>query len=280
MQSYRITRTLPISLRKPNANTLNILARPLSTTQSNNMSFVRCYPRAVYGSADTSFAPIFRFLDEIDSYAREVQGQSSGRRSHRQQVRSFNPRFDVRETETAYVLNGELPGITRENIEIEFTDPQTLAIRGRVERSSTAGTPPTEAAATEASEEQKLQQHAAQDDAASTTSNSHHATVEDDLDVEFVEAPRSETEEAEAPAAEKTVAKEQAPQQQQQPQQKVERPSEKYWVAERGVGRFARTFSLPQRIEQDGVSASLSNGVLTVVVPKAKKYESRRIDIN
>ncbi|KAJ5707472.1 HSP20-like chaperone [Penicillium malachiteum] len=44
-----------------------------------------------------------------------------------------NPRFDFRETNDAYHLDGELPGLTQEDIDIEFSDSQTLVIKGRTE---------------------------------------------------------------------------------------------------------------------------------------------------
>ena len=41
-----------------------------------------------------------------------------------------------------------------------------------------------------------------------------------------------------------------------------------YWMSERSVGEFARSFSFPNRVDQGNVKASLRNGVLGVVVPK------------
>jgi HSP20 family protein len=55
----------------------------------------------------------------------------------------------------------------------------------------------------------------------------------------------------------------------------------KYWVSERSVGEFYRSFSFPSRVEQDGVKASLKNGVLTIIVPKvAANKQSRKINID
>ncbi|POS85271.1 hypothetical protein EPUL_003725 [Erysiphe pulchra] len=52
-----------------------------------------------------------------------------------------------------------------------------------------------------------------------------------------------------------------------------------FWVMERNVGEFSRSFGFPVPVDQDGVKASLKNGILSVIVPKAKKQESRRITI-
>ncbi|KAG7428670.1 30 kDa heat shock protein [Fusarium oxysporum f. sp. raphani] len=54
----------------------------------------------------------------------------------------------------------------------------------------------------------------------------------------------------------------------------------KYWLAERSIGEFSRTFTFPSHVDQDGVSASFEDGILTIIVPKVKKHESRRIHID
>ncbi|KAJ6072201.1 hypothetical protein N7499_010215 [Penicillium canescens] len=75
------------------------------------------------GSGD--FGPLFRLLDDYDTH-RSTRSQPS--------ARSFSPRFDVRESKDAYHLDGELPGIAQKDIEIEFSDPQTLVVKGHIER--------------------------------------------------------------------------------------------------------------------------------------------------
>lgn len=64
----------------------------------------------------------------------------------------------------------------------------------------------------------------------------------------------------------------------QQKEQRKQAPF-KYWVSERSVGEFHRSFSFPGRVDQDAVKASLKNGILSVVVPKAHEKPSRRISI-
>jgi HSP20 family molecular chaperone IbpA len=215
------------------------------------------FPRNFYG-ADASFTPLFRLLDDFDNYRTEVQGTSNGnsrKGSRTISARTFNPKFDVRETENTYELHGELPGIERENINIEFTEPQTIVVHGHVERTYQAGTPPSayleggkvSGAITESGEQHKP----------------HKVTVEDESNEEST-----------------TVAKQEGQSQQAQQQQQQQQPKEKYWVSERSIGEFSRTFSFPTRVDQDAVSASLNNGVLNITVPKAKKHESRRIAIN
>jgi len=58
-------------------------------------------------------------------------------------------------------------------------------------------------------------------------------------------------------------------------------PQHTYWVTERSVGEFARSFSFPNRVDQENVRASLKNGILSVVVPKLQKTAgSKRIQIS
>lgn len=49
--------------------------------------------------------------------------------------------------------------------------------------------------------------------------------------------------------------------------------------SEYNVGHYARTFTLSDKIDQDGISADLNNGVLTLTLKKAKAALPRRIEI-
>lgn len=220
------------------------------------MSFFPLY------TSDRSFTPLFRLLDDFDSYSREAQGSHGHRRQH---VRHFNPKFDVRETEDAYELHGELPGVDRDNIQIEFTEPQTLVIRGSVERTYTAGTPPPGLVAEGSHPQGSIGELG---ESHTTPAVSHKATVEDDID----ESVTEQFTPAETPVT-------QAAEPVEKPQ-KTPAPAEKYWVSERSIGDFSRTFNFPARVDQDTVTAHLNNGVLTVSIPKAKKHELRRITVS
>lgn len=165
-------------------------------------------------------------------------------------MKSFQPKFDVKELPEAYELHGDLPGIDQKDIAIEFTDIQTITVKGRTERSYTSGTPPT--TSIESSKPTRAITEAGE-------TNTHHATVED----EGVEGTATEVVKA-APKEKK----------------EVKEPEAKYWVSERSVGEFSRSFTFPIRVDQDAVSASMKNGVLSIIVPKSKKNEGRRITIN
>ncbi|KAK6954234.1 hypothetical protein Daesc_004200 [Daldinia eschscholtzii] len=216
-----------------------------------------------YSSAEPNFTGLFRLIDDFDRYAGQNEnaaGQQVGRH-HGRHLPTFTPKFDLKETEHNYELHGELPGIEKDQVHIEFTDPQTIVVRGRVERSYTSGTPPA-----------GLLEKGQEGSSGAITDKEHHEkapkpTVED--------APEegSNTNTTVTETNKNNKAAEQQKQQQQQPQHK-------YWVSERSVGEFSRTFQFPGRVDTDNVSASLNNGILSVVVPKAKKPEGRRIQIN
>ncbi|KAL2218353.1 30 kDa heat shock protein [Thermoascus aurantiacus ATCC 26904] len=142
------------------------------------------------------FSSLFRLLDDYDLH-RATRGNRAAA------VRGFAPRFDVRESADAYHLDGELPGIPQKDIEIEFTDQQTLVIKGRSER----------------------EYHSPE--SGETRGDDRH----------------------------------------------------KYWVSERSVGEFHRSFTFPTRVDQDHVRASLKDGILSVVVPKTTAPTQRKITI-
>lgn len=159
------------------------------------------------------FVPLFRLLDDYDTH----------RTGRSRTTPSFSPSFDVRETENSYHLDGELPGIAQKDIDIEFADPQTLVVKGRVER--------------EYHTEPKAD-----------SEGDHQATVEDE------------------DSANKQV-------------EKTTQPQFRYWAHERSIGEFQRTFNFPSRVDQDVVKASLKNGILSVVVPKATAASAKKITV-
>ncbi|KAL2126656.1 hypothetical protein VTI74DRAFT_446 [Chaetomium olivicolor] len=273
----------------------------LHNTQSFNISTARTtlkhpyikskimslFPLSFCGPADAGFTPLFRLLEDFDNYSREVQAASpnhaSRRHRHKQprsQLASFSPKFDVCETENAYELHGELPGLDRENVNIEFTDAQTIVIRGRVERSyGPESSNNTNAAVTEESNNTASAETSESEGPAKARRNSHQAIVEDDPEDENTPAstPATTTKMEEAkPVSETTQTQAVAQTTATQPPHNEPR----YWLWERSVGEFSRAFSFPARVDHDSVTASLNNGILTVSVPKAKTPVTRRIEIS
>ena len=49
-----------------------------------------------------------------------------------------------------------------------------------------------------------------------------------------------------------------------------------YWVSERSVGEFARSFSFPNPVDSENVKASMKNGILSITVPKLQKAKAQR----
>lgn len=55
--------------------------------------------------------------------------------------------------------------------------------------------------------------------------------------------------------------------------------SHRYHQVERGHGSFERTFEFVDTIDQNGISADLREGVLTVLLPKLPASAARHIDV-
>ncbi|KAM4059569.1 hsp20/alpha crystallin family protein [Hirsutella rhossiliensis] len=213
------------------------------------------FPRTFYNS-ESSFTPLFRLLDDFDNYNRQGTGQQQGRRSG---LPTWQPKFDIRETGDNYELHGELAGMNKDNVHIEFTDPQTMLVRGRVERTYSAGTPP-------AGHIEDAPANDAITEGADESKPSHRATVEDDdQNAASTQKPASDNNGA---VAEHKV------------EHKKSADKAKYWLTERSIGEFSRSFNFPTRIDQEAVSANFKDGILSITVPKIKKHESRRITIN
>lgn len=57
--------------------------------------------------------------------------------SNLRDIQTYAPSFDIRETEKAYYLDGDLPGVQQKDLEIEFEDEHCLNIKAHSEREST-----------------------------------------------------------------------------------------------------------------------------------------------
>ncbi|KAF7517743.1 hypothetical protein PCG10_000999 [Penicillium crustosum] len=195
--------------------------------------------------SQSGLSPLFLFNDyEAQNQYNPRQCPKSYKCSKPQARRSsFMPAFDVRELTHAYHLDGELPGVDQSNIEIEFTDPHTLVIKGHTERDS-------------------IDDDNHNDDASSSRSSSpagwHQATVEDE---DAASTSSADT------AASNAVS------------HPIKNDEPHFWAKERSIGDFQRTFSFTARVDQDNVRASLKNGVLSVIVPKEAAPTPKKIRI-
>ncbi|KAF2441276.1 HSP20-like chaperone [Karstenula rhodostoma CBS 690.94] len=227
MQALRTTvRKIPSRLNR-------IHKRSLSTTPTMSL-----FPRFTQ-----EFAPLFRLMDDYDRRVVRPDFEDQFR-----SVKAFTPKFDVKEVEDAYELHGEFPGIDQKDINIEWTDSNTLTVSGRHETVREEGERPV--AAIEGAPAKDKQP--------------------------FVEEEGTEGKTV-TPAAEggQQVAKQNS----QEVAKNEEAPKHRYWVSERSVGEFHRSFSFPQRVDQEAVKASLKNGILSILVPKTKAPHPRKVTI-
>jgi HSP20 family protein len=52
-----------------------------------------------------------------------------------------------------------------------------------------------------------------------------------------------------------------------------------FYASERAYGSFTRSFTLPEGVDGDNVSADLKNGVLTLTVPKKPEVQPKKIAV-
>jgi len=236
------------------------------------------------GGIDRDFSPILNYLDEFDRHFS---------RRHRF-INCFIPRFDLEEDAHNYYLYGDIPGATIESINIEAHSNHTLVVYGKTTRSG----PPL------LSQGQNNPE---------SPSGEGGAFVK--VQVEDHEHQNTEPQQSAGPSADIATSQEQgqgqvqqapAPyfppppsqfQQQSQGHPHHERhrtfsggnatsypPDQRHiLLSERLVGEFHRTFAFPSPVVEEGVKASLENGVLSLVVPKqqvdGQEKRGRRVPI-
>jgi len=207
------------------------------------------------------FTPLFQIINDYDQAARSLA------RGHGPSFQSFQPKFDVKETKDSYELHGELPGIEQKHVSVEWTDGTTLSISGRIESHTERGTPPRAAIAGAPAAESTSATESANDKADSASEPGYvkpSVSDEDGDETSTVAGEANALTPATTNAGEVTKSTE---------------PTAKYWVSERSVGAFHRSFTFPARVDHEAVKANLKNGILSIVVPKAKITEPRKINV-
>lgn len=201
----------------------------------------------------SDIGPLFRLLDDSDlqpvfDTSSSALSRPINARNIKSVTRSFAPRFDARESKDAYHLEGELPGVKSKDLDIEFTDPHTLVICGTSSREWYGSN----------DNDNNNDNEGDRDEGSSSggARQSHKASVEDD-------------------GADGTVAT-----QNNNREVGKQAPEHRYWITERSVGSFHRTFNFPARVDQDGVRASLREGILSVTVPKVSAKGSKKIRVD
>lgn len=148
----------------------------------------------------------------------------------------FYPNFDIVELPGSYKLSGELPGVRKQDIKIEFTGPHTIHIDGVTYATHIS------------------------DGSDSNEEKNDHADVTQLLEDDIGTGQDDNV----AAAHDKPM-----PDAQQQ-------PVVKFMSVERTVGRFSRTFSFPAAIQESGSKASLKDGILYLQASKAVRGGSER----
>lgn len=195
------------------------------------------------------FSSLFRMLDDFDKHAQSAFGAEPSVFAGGTGRNAFSPRFDITEHEKHYLLQGELPGVPQENIIIEFTDPQTMVIRGHAEHTRTEGNPslaPQSMRIEGAKEQAKIKSGKAAAEEGDTTVVQQGEDSKDNKDKDNKDNKK---------------------------------PKAKYWLSERSFGEFSRVFNFPAGVNQDGVEAKLRNGVLNIMVPKVEEKGVKKIEI-
>lgn len=196
---------------------------------------------SLFGSSamNTPYSSLFRFLNEFDEYNHNPENKYL-----HGSIPRISPKFDVCELDDAYELHGELPGMNKDGLQVEFTDKQTLLIHGLVQRCYNYGTP-----------------------------------SEGFLVLDSPSTSGDITEGKSELANTQTKSKESTKHDSNEARKADETSGFKYWIAERRVGEFSRNFTFAHQVDQDGVSAKLKDGLLTVRVPKTAKPSSRRVEV-
>ncbi|KAJ5678604.1 30 kDa heat shock protein [Penicillium macrosclerotiorum] len=202
-------------------------------------------------SCSSDFSPLFRLLDDYETHCSRSRPTPSTSSTVRRRA-CYTPAFDVRELNDGYYLDGELPGVDQSNIEIEFSDPHTLVIKGRTERNY---------------QQQQQSQQTTESSSGTTSPRWRQPTVED-------EGEESDSTDTDTVDSAVTSSKQKSSADQPQPTTTAH-----FWVAERSIGDFQRTFTFSARVDQDAVRANLKNGILSVVVPKESAPKTKKIRI-
>ena len=206
-----------------------------------------------------SFVPFFRLLDDHENHlsdrAKQVAPTSSVR---------FSPHFDLRELKDSYRLDGELPGVNQHDIDIEFTDSSTLSIKGHVERHYEISNDESSPAKTTKSNKTRRFQATVED--------------EDEEDGTSTETTVATPATSGPPSPAPTSSEDELPAKKAKIDKSTE-PEYKYWASERSIGEFSRSFTFASPVDQNAVKATLTNGILTVVVPKANRSGTKKITV-
>lgn len=224
------------------------------------------------------FRPLFRMLDE--PFGRPYPSSSSLSRNISPFGAFFNdpffnrpdfdlnlPAVDLTEHANEFIVEAELPGVKKENLEIRIGDGgQSLTIEGKTFIKSLSN-PQSNAPATTEGQVGTTAEGGA---AAAENTNTHAQSSGADTSSNIVVGSTSELEaDSDGQAITQTNAN--------TSEVGTRLSSERVFTSSTS---FSRTVWLPHRVDGTKVNAKLVDGVLTVRIPKAEDLESVRVAID
>jgi len=168
---------------------------------------------------------------------------------------AFSPGFDVRESDSAFFLEGEFPGIERkEDITIEKLGPRTLLVESSMARFDLGaewGQPAL--APLNPVRERKVERH--------------HSHVKENRGTARERGQEGEDRRS------NSWSEEQGP--------KENADGLHVRLAERHVGYLQRSFTFPSPVDIDALKARLRHGLLVIMIPKMRdgKHDPKKIEI-
>lgn len=274
--------------------------------------------RPAYSPFNHFLTQVDELLSDIDREAQrqaQIKAQREARRQQQQREQALRANFTVNQNDNGWQLDGDIHGFEQQNINIEVTGEHTLKVAGNTEWRSevpeqhqptaeqlliggaendkTDNTSITESKpqSSPPSEPEIVRSATPSSDAGSH--KSYQAFVEDDFEdlgaetssISSTSSEVSTTARPNEPKGKEKAVEEPATTESaviQQPQAVVPAENaqqEQPQREERPHGSFEHTFTFPERIDANNVSASFKDGVLRITVPKAPTPQIKRIAV-
>lgn len=199
-----------------------------------------------------TFTQLGQLSSDLDSHLAQTFS-SSDQPTSWQKLLTTTPKFDVKESEATYILEGELPGVAKSDISLTWADDNTLVLKTQTS-TFTEQKPNSISSPTTATIEQK--------------SEFSSSSLTNDAGNSPTEMSGANPDSAKSSKTENTDNAIARTNDQGTDVAKATPSSPTYHLTERTHSTFQRVFSFAGQVKHDEVKASLKNGVLTVTVPK------------
>jgi HSP20 family protein len=212
---------------------------------------------------DRDFSPILNYIDEFDRHFS---------RRHRF-VNCFIPRFDLEEDAHNYYLYGDIPGAVVDDITVEAHDNHTLVVYGKTTRPGPGPKENDDAKGNDAEFVKVMVEDHEHVREKGSTDHKSAVPISNNEDQKAVTSPEGPSFPPPPTQAEQSGNPHHQRHESYNPGQGSQHLQDDHRIllSERLVGDFHRTFAFPQPVVEDGVRASMENGVLSLVVPKREK---------